>query len=178
MPGQEAGGNPRDGAGLPNFRSTLLAWLACGRAWPVRNQEAVPRVPRCGAHNGATAEGRAGGEGVCRSLAWQGSLSDQDQPAVHAEAGGESAEAGGESEGVCSIQDSGVRLAALAQRSVGAQGGFPRCTGCDERLGLIWFGGCSISCSGRRRPASPLRQHDGRPRRGCLPSWHLLRSCQ
>ena len=182
MPGQEAAGNRRGAAGLPNFRCTLLAWLVCGRAWPVRDQETVPRVWRCGAHNGARAEGQPGGGEVRRSLTWQGSLSDQDHPAAHSEAGSESAEASSGSKAGCSVEDS-RELAALAQHGFGADGRIPRCAGCDERVGL-WFGGCNISSFGRRRPVSqrhpgsPLRVRDGRPRPGWLPSWCLLRSCQ
>ena len=148
MPGQEAAGNRRGAAGLPNFRCTLLAWLVCGRAWPVRDQETVPRVWRCGAHNGARAEGQPGGGEVRRSLTWQGSLSDQDHPAAHSEAGSESTGASGGSEAGCSIEDSG-ELAALAKHHVGADGCIPCCAGCDERVGL-WFGGCNISCQGDR----------------------------
>ena len=94
-----------------------------------------------------------------RRLAWQGALSDQDQPAAHEEAGGKS-------EGACSAQDSGGELAALAQHSIGADGGIG-IAHCDELLGL-WFGGRHISSFGRRHPASSLRQQlaaglDGAP---------------
>ena len=42
IPGQEAGGNPAGAAGLPSFCCALRAWLVCGRARPVRDQDTVP----------------------------------------------------------------------------------------------------------------------------------------
>ena len=117
-------------------------------------------------------EGHTGGGEVRCSLASQGSLSDQDQAATRAEAG--------ESEGACPAQDSGEELAALAQHSVGEDGGIPpRCAGCDDLCGL-WYGGRDISSFGTRRPVRSSRQHHGRPRHGFFlqPCWHLLRSSQ
>ena len=129
--------------------------------WPDRAHETVSRVRECGTHNGATAvEGQQrGGRGVRRGLA------------AHAEAGCEC-------NGACSAQDPGAELA-LALHGVGADGGFPRCAGCDELRGL-WFGGhlrnmpctrrpeaahilprCGGSCFARRRKqscAQPLHQ--------------------